>query len=85
MLRSSGRSFESSKRAENDPLPVREELGIREGTEVVREVRKQENDYLSWNQKMLTRLATEAAQKPPDMEQGVAELGEEQAGAEHDL
>lgn len=36
----------------------------------VREVRKQENDHLTWNQKMLTRLATEAAQQPPEMEEG---------------
>lgn len=35
----------------------------------VREVRKQETDHLTWNQKMLTRLATEAAHQTPEMEQ----------------
>jgi rubrerythrin len=53
-------------------------------TRAVREVRKQENDHLSWNQKMLTRLATEAAHRSQEIEQGEAEVGEEEAGAEHD-
>lgn len=35
----------------------------------VREVRKQESDHLTWNQKMLTRLATEAAHQTDEMEQ----------------
>jgi rubrerythrin len=50
----------------------------------VREVRKQENDHLSWNQKMLTRLATEAAHRPQELEQDEAELDEEEADAERD-
>jgi hypothetical protein len=32
----------------------------------VREVRKQENDHVTWTQKMLTRLATEAAHQMPE-------------------
>jgi rubrerythrin len=43
----------------------------------VREVRKQENDHLTWNQKMLTRLATEAAQREPEMEETEDESDEE--------
>lgn len=50
----------------------------------VREVRKQENDHLSWNQKMLTRLATEAAYQQPGMEEGEAESDEEEGGADQD-
>ena len=50
----------------------------------VREVRKQENDHLSWNQKMLTRLATEAAHHQPEMEEGEAEGDEEEGGAEQE-
>jgi rubrerythrin len=45
----------------------------------VREVRKQENDHLSWNQKMLTRLATEAAHHQLEMEDGEAEGDKEEA------
>jgi rubrerythrin len=48
----------------------------------VREVRKQENDHLNWNQKMLTRLATEAAHKP-EMEQETEE-GDEEKVAQRD-
>jgi rubrerythrin len=33
----------------------------------VREVRKQESDHLTWSQKMLTRLANEAAHQMPEM------------------
>jgi rubrerythrin len=52
----------------------------------VREVRKQENDHVTWAQKMLTRLATETARKMPEMEEGEAEgeEDEEQAGADQD-
>ena len=50
----------------------------------VREVRKQENDHLTWSQKMLTRLATEAAHKPPEMEEGEELEDDEEAGAEQD-
>jgi rubrerythrin len=35
----------------------------------VREVRKQENDHVTWTQKMLTRIATEAAHQMPEMEE----------------
>ena len=52
----------------------------------VREVRRQENDHLTWTQKMLTKLATEAAHQPPEMEEE-GEEGEEEdeeAGAEQD-
>jgi rubrerythrin len=49
----------------------------------VREVRRQENDHLTWSQKMLTRLATEAAQKMPEMEED-SEEDEKEAGAEQD-
>jgi rubrerythrin len=35
----------------------------------VREVRKQENDHVTWTQKMLTRLATEAAHQMPEAEE----------------
>ena len=45
---------------------------------------KQENDHLSWNQKMLTRLATEAAYQQPGMEEGEAESDEEEGGADED-
>jgi rubrerythrin len=48
----------------------------------VREVRRQENDHLTWNQKMLTRLATEAARQPAEMEEGEEGEDEEEAGAE---
>ena len=44
-----------------------------------REVRKQENDHLTWNQKILTRLATEAAQREPGMEETEEESDEEEA------
>jgi rubrerythrin len=51
----------------------------------VREVRKQENDHLTWSQKMLTRLATEAAHQPSEMEEGEeSEDDEEEASAEQD-
>jgi hypothetical protein len=51
----------------------------------VRELRKQENDHLTWSQKMLTRLATEAAHQPSEMEEGgEGEDDEEEAGAEQD-
>jgi rubrerythrin len=36
---------------------------------VVREVRKQENDHVTWSQKMLTRIATEAAHQMPEAEE----------------
>jgi rubrerythrin len=38
-------------------------------SKAVREVRKQENDHVAWNQKMSTRLALEAAHKPQEMEE----------------
>jgi hypothetical protein len=44
----------------------------------VREVRKQENDHFTRNQKMLTRLATEAAHKPA-VKQETEEDDEEEA------
>jgi rubrerythrin len=44
----------------------------------VREVRKQENDHLSWNQKFLTQLAMEAAQRPSGMEEMEEEMDEAQ-------
>jgi hypothetical protein len=51
----------------------------------VREVRKQENDHLTWSQKMLTRLGTEAAHQPSEMEEGgEGEDDEEEADAEQD-
>ncbi len=51
----------------------------------VREVRKQENDHLTWNQKMLTRLATEAAHREPEMEEGEeGEEEQEESGSERD-
>ena len=52
----------------------------------VREVRKQEHDHLSWSQKTLTRLATEAAHHQPEMEDAEegSEPDEEEAGAEQD-
>jgi rubrerythrin len=51
----------------------------------VRAVRKQENDHLSWNQKMLTRLATEAAQHQAEIEQaGESADEDEDEDAEHD-
>jgi rubrerythrin len=49
----------------------------------VREVRRQENDHLTWAQKMLTRIATEAAHEQPEMGEG--EEGEEETGAEEDF
>jgi len=42
----------------------------------VREVRRQENDHLTWNQKMLTRIATETAHK----EEKMSEESEEEEG-----
>jgi rubrerythrin len=51
----------------------------------VREVRKQENDHLTWSQKMLSRLATEAAHQPSEMEEGEeSEDDEEEASPEQD-
>lgn len=51
----------------------------------VREVRRQENEHLTWTQKMLTRLATEAAHQQPEMEEGEEAQGEdEEAEAERD-
>jgi rubrerythrin len=35
----------------------------------VREVRRQENDHLKWNEKALTQVAMEAAHQPPEMEE----------------
>jgi rubrerythrin len=43
----------------------------------VREVRRQENDHLTWNQKMLTRIATETAHQAPEMEQESEEESED--------
>jgi rubrerythrin len=39
-------------------------------TRAVREVLNQENDHLGWNQKTLTKLATELAHQMEEMEQG---------------
>jgi rubrerythrin len=50
----------------------------------VREVRRQENDHLTWSQKMLTRLGTEAAQRQPGMEEGEESEEEQQAGDDRD-
>lgn len=50
----------------------------------VREARRQENDHITWSQKMLTRLATEAAQQPPEMEEGEEGEEDEEAGADED-
>jgi len=49
----------------------------------VREARKQENDHLTWGQKMLTKLATEAAHHHPEVAQDEEE-GEEEAEADQD-
>jgi len=50
-----------------------EQIGDRDLKKVVRravrEVRKQETDHLTWNQKMLTRLASEAAHQTAEAEQ----------------
>jgi rubrerythrin len=43
----------------------------------VREVRRQENDHLTWSQKMLTRIVTETAHKEPEMEQESEEESED--------
>jgi rubrerythrin len=48
----------------------------------VREVRKQENDHLTWTQKMLTRLATEAAHQMPEAEEEDEEEEEEEGEGE---
>jgi hypothetical protein len=60
-----------------------EELDLKKiVSRALHEVRKQENDHLTWTQKMLTRLATEAAhQKAETREAEEGEGEEEEAGA----
>src|SRR5579883_2392909 len=50
----------------------------------VREVRRQENQHLSWNQKMLTRLATETAHREPQTDERSEPEDQEEESAEHD-
>jgi rubrerythrin len=62
-----------------------EERGLKKVvSRAVREVRRQENDHLTWTQKMLTRLATDAAHQQPEMEGEEAEEEEEvEAGRDY--
>lgn len=40
----------------------------------VREVRKQENDHVAWNQQTLTKLALEAAHQDGEMEKTITRV-----------
>jgi rubrerythrin len=51
-------------------------------SKAVREVERQERDHVNWNQKTLTKLATEAARRQPEQMQEQDEAGHAHQGME---